>query len=164
MQTTTMPPKPTATETSLAERQSIIRLTAEGQSAASIAMRLGCSARTVYRWRSRYRETGVAGLQPRSRRPKQPHPQTTPAVVVERIRAIRETHPGWGARLIRRQLLSEGIAPIPHEDTIQQWLKRLGFGLVRPPVGKRLGWSPPDPPPSNARWQLDHKQKGGCCI
>jgi transposase len=156
-----MPPKPTATETSLAERQQIIRLTAEGQSAAIIAVRLGCSARTVYRWRKRYRAEGEAGLQPRSRRPKRRHPQTTPAVVVERIRAIREEHPGWGARLIRRQLLAEGVTPLPSEGTLQHWLKRLGFGLVRPPVGKRLGWRPPEPPPSNARWQLDHKQKGG---
>lgn len=159
-----MPPKPTVTETSLAERQQIIQLSAEGQSAKTIAARLGCAERTVYRWRKRYREAGVAGLQPRWRRPQRPHPQTTPEHVVARIQAIRAAHPGWGARLIRRQLLSEEVAPVPNEGTIQQWLKRLGFGLVRPPVGKRLGWRPPEPPPSNARWQLDHKQKGGCCI
>jgi transposase len=166
-----MPPKPTATEASLAERQQIIELSAEGQSAKAIAARLGCAERTVYRWRKRYREVGVAGLQPRSRRPQRPHPQTTPehnGAVVARIAAIRAAHPGWGARLIRRlirrQLLSEEVAPVPNEGTIQQWLKRLGFGLVRPPVGKRLGWRPPEPPPSNARWQLDHKQKGGWCI
>ena len=163
--TSPMVPKPTATETSLAERQQIIQLTRQGHSATAIAHHLGCSPRTVHRWRARYREQGEAGLQPRSRRPKQRHPQATPPAVVARIRAIRETHPGWGARLIRRQLLIDGIAAVPHENTIQGWLKRMGFGLVRPPVGKRLGWRPPDPPGCplgpNARWQLDHKQKGG---
>lgn len=156
-----MPPKPTATETSLAERQQIIQLTRQGHSAKAIALHLGCSPRTVHRWRARFRTSGEAGLTPRSRRPKQRHPQTTPEPVVARMRAIRETHPGWGARLIRRQLRVDGVTPVPCEGTIQRWLKRLGFGLVRPPVGKRLGWQPPDPLPSNARWQLDHKQKGG---
>ena len=159
-----MPPKPTATETSLAARQQMMQLSQQGLSASAIATRLGCSPRTIYRWRRRYREQGPAGLQPRSRRPHTRHPQTTPAPVVARIRTIREQHPGWGARLIRRQLLSEAITPVPTEGTIQHWLKRLGFELVRPPVGKRLGWRPPAAPPSNARWQLDHKQKGGTCI
>lgn len=157
-------PKSTATETSLAERQAIVRLTQAGHSANTIALQRGCSARTVHRWRARFRTSGEAGLEPRARQPKQRHPQTTPEPVVARIQAIREVHPGWGARLIRRQLLVEGVTPVPCEGTIARWLKRLGFELVRPPVGKRLGWQRPDPPPSNARWQLDHQQKGGCCM
>ena len=156
-----MPPKPTATETSLVERQAMIQLTQQGHSASTIAQRLGCSPRTVYRWRARFRTAGESGLVPPSRRSKQRHPQSTPERVVACIRAIREAHPGWGARLIRRQLLVDGVAPVPCEGTIARQLKRLGFGLVRPAVGKRLGWQPPDPVPSNARWQLDHKQKGG---
>lgn len=154
-------PKPTVTETSVTERRQIIAWTVDGASAATIATRLGCSVRTVHRWRARYRAEGDSGLQPRSRRPRQRHPQATPDTVVERISTIREEHPGWGARLIRRQLLLEAWEPVPSERTVAAWLKRLGYGLVRPPRGKRLGWQPPDPPPSNARWQLDHKEKGG---
>ena len=153
--------KPTATETSLAERREIIVRSQHGESATTIAAHLGCAPRTVYRWRKRYRAQGDAGLQPCSRRPHGRHPQTTPEHVVAHIQSIRDTHPGWSARLIRKQLLSEGVTPVPNESTIQHWLKRLGYGLVRPAVGKRLGWRPPEPPPSNARWQRDHKQKGG---
>jgi transposase len=152
------PANPTASETSLAGREQIIALTAQGQSASAIAGRMGCSVRTVHRWRARYR---AAGLQPRSRRPRRPHPQTTPAAVVACIRTIRAAHPGWGARLIRRQLMLEQSPIVPSERTIGAWLTRLGFGPVRPQAGKRLGWRPPDALPSNARWQLEHKQKGG---
>jgi transposase len=160
--TSTQPPKPTATETSLAERQQLIRLTQQGASASTIAACLGCSERTVHRWRARFRAQGASGLQPRSRRPLTRHPQTTPPAVVARIQAIREDHSGWGARLVRNQLLLEDLDDVPSERTVGLWLKRLGCGLVRPPVGKRLGWQPPASPPSNARWQMDHKQKGGC--
>lgn len=153
--------QPAATDTSLADRHQIIVWSQKGLSAATIATRLGCSERTVYRWRKRHREAGTAGLQPHSRRPRQRHPQTTPEEIVARIGTIREEHPGWGARLIRRQLLLEEWEGVSSERTIAAWLKRLGYGPVRPQPGKRLGWQPPDPPPSNARWQLDHKQKGG---
>lgn len=157
-------PQPAATDTSLAERHQIIALSAQGLSAPTIAARIGCSARTVHRWRSRYRAAGLAGLQPRSHRPRQRHPQTIPEAVVDRLRTIRTEHPGWGARLIRRQLIREASPVVPSERTIGAWLTRLGFGPVRPQVGKRLGWWPPDPPPSNTRWQLDHKQQGGAAI
>ena len=45
-----------------AERARIVLLSTEGLSAASIADRLGCSRRTVYKWRERFVETGLEGL------------------------------------------------------------------------------------------------------
>lgn len=155
---------PTRSETMLAQRQTIIRLHQEGLSYAAIAVRVGCSLWTVGRWVREWQRDGPAALQYKSRRPRTPHPQTTPVAVQERIRTIRQLHPGWGARLIRRQLLLEAITPLPSEVTIQAWLRRQGFPLVRPPTAKPLGWTTPPPEPRQPIWQVDFKQKGGSPI
>jgi hypothetical protein len=152
--------KPTVSETSLAQRQHIIDLTAQGASAPEIAADLGCSVRTVHRWRARQRQAGPAGLAYHSRRPQTPHPQTMPADVVARIGAIRAAHPRWGARLIQRQLRLEGVMPTPCETTVGHWLTRLGYGPVRSP-GKPLGWTPPAPQPDEVVWEVDFTKKRG---
>jgi transposase len=163
MSATPYPRKPTVSETALSQRQQIIALTTAGHSAAAIARHLGLSPRTITRWRARYRHAGEAGLAYRSRRPQTRHPQTTPAASVAPIPAIREAHPGWGARLIQRQLRLDGVAHVPSERTIHAWLGRLGYGPVRPRAhaGKPLGWQPPAPQPHDTVWEVDFKKKGG---
>lgn len=44
------------------ERARIVLAAAAGRSAASIALEVGCSERTVWKWRSRYERDGLAGL------------------------------------------------------------------------------------------------------
>lgn len=156
--------KPTRTETSLEQRQLMVQLTEAGWTAAAIATELGVSPWTVRRWVKRARAVGAVGLAYRPRRPKTPHPQTTPATVRARIRAIREAHPGWGARLIRHQLDREGVVPLPSEVTIQHWLARFGFALLRPHTGKPLGWATPATIPSEEVWEADFVEKGGSPI
>jgi transposase len=46
----------------LVERARIVLAAAEGDPAARIAARLGCSEQTVLRWRSRYEADGIDGL------------------------------------------------------------------------------------------------------
>jgi transposase len=152
--------KPTTSETSLEQRQQIIALTQQGLSAPIIAQTVGCSERTVRRWRARQRQEGPTGLAYHSRRPVTPHPQTTPPAVVARIQAIREAHPQWGARLIQRQLRLDGVAA-PNETTVRHWLTRLGFGPVRPARGKRLGWRQTPPAPEASVWEVDFTKKRG---
>jgi transposase len=156
-----VPAKPTVSELALAERREIIRLSDAGWSAPAIADHLGCGPRTVTRWRSAYRQAGEDGLAYRSRRPHTPPAHTTPAPVVERIRAIRAAHPGWGARLIHRQLALDGSAPLPSERTVQHWLARLGFPPVRPPAHRPVGFPQPPPTRDDTLWEVDHKEKGG---
>lgn len=153
--------KPTSSETSLAQRRQMVDLRAAGWTVSAIADEVGCSPRTVWRWLARARDAGEAGLAYRSRRPHTPHPQTTPSTVVADIQRIRTAHPGWGARLIRRQLLLDGGERVPSEVTIAAWLSRLGYGLVRPRRSKVLGWRPHPPTSDEVLWQIDFKQKGG---
>lgn len=156
--------KPTSQETSLAQREQMVALAAGGWTRRAIAVEVGCSPRTVQRWLRRARAAGSAGLAYRSRRPRRPHPQTTAPAIVARIDAVRRAHPGWGARLIRRQLVLDGLAGIPSEVTVQAWLRRLGHAPVQPPRHKPLGWSTPPVAPSEAVWQADFKAKGGSRI
>ena len=155
------PPKPTSTESSLDARRLMVALSREGQPYAVIAARLGVSVWTVGRWVRAERRAGAAGLAYRDRRPRTPHPRTSPPAVQARIAAVRAAHPGWGARLIRRQLAAEGVTPLASERTVHAWLRRQGAGPVRPPRGKPLGWATAAPVSATPLWEVDFKQKGG---
>lgn len=54
-------------EPRLVERARIILAAAEGDPAARIASRLGCSEQTVLRWRARYEAHGIDGLRDHER-------------------------------------------------------------------------------------------------
>jgi transposase len=151
----------TGSETSVAQRQQMVRWHQHGWTYATIAAHLGCSRWTVGRWVRAHARGGDTALVSPGHRPHTPHPQLTAPTVQARIRTIRQTHPGWGARLIRRQLDLDGVPTPPSEGTIQHWLHRQGFPLVRPPRQKPLGWTTAPPPATAAVWQIDFKQKGG---
>ena len=56
----------------LASRAKIVLLTALGTTAEDVSEQLGVTLRTVYRWRKRFKDSGIEGLQdlPRSGQPK----------------------------------------------------------------------------------------------
>jgi transposase len=154
--------KPTVSECARSERQEIIRRTEAGERAPAIAASLGRSVRTVTRWRRAFRRAGADGLAYHSRRPHTAPPHTTAPEIVARIEAIRAAHLGWGARLIRRQLVLAGVNPVPSERTVHNWLHRLGWPPVRT-RHKPLGFPQPLPPAArdDPLWEVAHKQKGG---
>ena len=156
--------KPTTSETSLAERQTMVRRHAAGDSYATIASDLGCSRRTVIRWVTRAREDPEAVTHYHARRPHRPHPRTVPPEMVTRIDTIRRAHPGWGARLIRRHLRLDGITQPPAEGTIQRYLRALGHGPLRSADRVPLGWHCQVAVTGETSWQVDFKQKGGSGI
>jgi transposase len=156
--------KPTWSESSIDQRREIIRLHQMGLSYAAIAEQVACSLWTVGRWVRAWQRADETALAYKSRRPTSPHPQTTAVAIQDQIRAIRQAHPGWGARLIRRQLLLDGVSDIPSEVTIQAWLRRFGFALVRPATAKPAGWREQRLVPLGPVWQADFKQKGGSPI
>ena len=87
---------PRANVTPVAIRQRIVALDQAGLTYGQIAERVGCSRWTVGRWVRTWRREEPARLEPRAHRPHRVHPQTTAPWIQERIRAIRQTHPGWG--------------------------------------------------------------------
>lgn len=92
------------TAQALATRAKIILLTAEGQSAEDVASILGTTTRAVYRWRKRFKDNGLEGLQdrPRTGQPK----KLTEKVVKEVLRLTTECIPKeathWSVRLMAK--------------------------------------------------------------
>jgi transposase len=93
------------------ERARIVLAAAEGRSAARIASEVGCSERTVWKWRRRFEADGLAGLRdgPRLGRPLVHGPQvrarlialacTRPPDTAEGLRRTRWTHHELAARV-----------------------------------------------------------------
>ena len=71
------------------------RVLEEGRSIAQTAAAFGVSARTVYKWMTRYRLEGAAGLRDRSSRPRRSPTRTSGEVedLILRLRRSRQTGP-----------------------------------------------------------------------
>ena len=70
-------------------RELLIGRLERGEHPEDVAGAMGVSTRTVYKWRRRYREEGLAGLQDRSSRPLA-SPDKTPDDVEERVVTLRK--------------------------------------------------------------------------
>ena len=88
-----------------------------------LCRRYGISRKTGYKWLSRYGADGPGGLLDRSRRPHH-SPDRLPNRMETRILAIRDAHPKWGGRKIRRRLQDLGTASVPAASTITEVLRR----------------------------------------
>ena len=137
-------------------RQEFIRMVQHATvSVSELCRRYGVSRKTGYKWLGRYRREGPAGLPDRSRRPRQ-YPRRTPAGLEAALVALRQQHPAWGARKLRRRLQTLGRAPVPACSTVTAILHR--HGLIAPEgPGGRQPWVRFEHPVPNSLWQMDFK-------
>ena len=98
------------------------RVAVGNASVREVCQQLGVSEKTFYKWRSRYRQSGEAGLENRSRRPLQSPKRTSTAMEI-RVLELRRQYPDWGARKIEELLKSEQA---PARSTIHDILRRNG--------------------------------------
>jgi transposase InsO family protein len=94
-----------------------------GANVRELCRRYGISPTTAYKWIERGEEEGET-YEDRSRRPLHA-PSKTDAVMESKILQVRDAHPVWNARKIRRVLQNRGERP-PAASTIGQVLKRNG--------------------------------------
>jgi transposase InsO family protein len=146
---------PWKVETTVVVRREFVELCrVEGANVAEVCRRFGVSRKTGYKWLSRYEESGVAGLEDQSRRPHH-CPSQTGAVVESRVIKLREAHPAWGGRKLRRRLQDQGVSEVPSASTITEILRRQGMLLdpaTTPGPFQRFERSH-----SNELWQMDFK-------
>jgi len=137
---------------------------AEGANVSELCRRFGISRKTGYKWLGRYAAAGVAGLADASRRPAT-MPRLTNADRTARVLALRDAHPTWGGRKLRRRLEDLGETP-PAASTITAILRRAdrlaSSGQTHHPAWQRF-----EAPAPNDLWQLDFKghfamAKGRC--
>lgn len=114
----------------------------------------GISPKTGYKLLARYKESGIEGLQDRSRRPLTSPTRTGPELEAQVV-ALHDMYPYWGASKLQA-LLPEETAK-PHHNTIAAILRRAGRHIAssadrteRAPL--RFEHEAP-----NLLWQMDFK-------
>ena len=109
------------------ERLRFIARLLEGEKMAPLCREFGISRPTGYKIYNRYRESGLDGLNDRSRAPYR-QANRLPFQVEKTILGIKKEHPTWGARKIRDKLLRQYtmIKP-PAVSTIHAVLDRNGL-------------------------------------
>lgn len=112
----------------------------------------GISRKTAYKWRHRFQQAGVQGLQDRSRRPYHSPDRTDPALEQAIIQTHQQFH--WGAAKIHAYLRSQQ-QPVPSITTVHAILRRHGQVLPHRPTAEPVQrFEQPGP---NALWQMDFK-------
>ena len=118
-----------ARTTPIGREQLCRRVLEEGWSVAEAAEALGMSRRTAYKWLSRYREEGRAGLQDRSSRPSHVHGRTSDRRqrLILKLRRTRLT----GVQIARQLKMAT--------STVCRIIQRAGLSRMR-------DLEPPEPP------------------
>lgn len=125
-----------------------------GANLSVVCRRFGISRPTGYRWLTRYRAHGAAGLVEQSRRPLTSPAQTSAAMETQ-VLTIRDAHPSWGGRKLRRRLQDLGHTDVPAASTCTAILRRhdrLPDPALHPTAWQRFCHEAP-----NDLWQLDFK-------
>ena len=138
----------------------------EGANISALCRAYGISRKTAYKWLQREQDGGVNGLADQPRRPKH-SPRQTEAEMEAQVLAVREAHPAWGGRKIRKVLQNQGVSGVPVASTITAILRRNNHidrvaSLQHRPM-QRFERAQP-----NELWQMDFKgffalPAGGYC-
>lgn len=128
----------------------------EGANRRELCRRFGISPQTGYKWLARYEQQGVDGLNNQSRRPQR-SPRKSDQALEQTVVQLRQQHPGWGARKLRRRLQDLGQAA-PAASTITSILHR--HGLIELAASQAAQpWQRFEHAAPNDLWQMDFK---GC--
>ena len=97
----------------------------EGANLSFLCRRFGISRTTGSKWVHRYWAQGREGLRDSSRRPHHSPSRTEPWLEATVLK-LRDRHPAWGGRKLRRRLQDLGTDPVPAASTITEILRRHG--------------------------------------
>jgi transposase InsO family protein len=152
-------------DTMTLRREFVMLAQQENCNFSSLCEFFGISRKTGYKLLNRFREEGVGGLSDRSRKPHT-SPFKSSKAIEDAIVALREAHPAWGGRKIKKRLENLGHHEVPAASTISTILGRRG--LISPEEStKHTAFIRFEHPYPNALWQMDFKghfaiQQGRC--
>ena len=136
-------------------REEFVRLVQAGNlSKSELCRRYGISRRTGYKWLKRYESEGREGLSDQSRRPLN-SPSKTSGELEDAVLSLREAHPEWGGRKLRRRLQDLGHEGVPSASTITEILRR--HGRLREPERATRDFQRFEHEEPNDLWQMDFK-------
>src|ERR1051326_2512237 len=146
------PPMPWRKVSIMDQRWEFVQLALQdGANRRELCRRFGIHPDTGYKWLERW--TSGEELADRSRRPRS-SPKRTEASIEERVLAVRDAHPAWGARKITRWLERDGVA-CPAHSTVHAILQR--HGRITAPLGGAAAHLRFEMPEPNQLWQMDFK-------
>jgi transposase InsO family protein len=138
-------------------RVAVLKVVAQQLSVTAAAAEYGISRGHLHRLLRRYRDGGLAAIEPRSRRPRT-NPRRTPDQVRVRIIALRSELTGRGLDAgpvtIAWHLGREGLA-IPSTSTIRRILHAAGLVTPEPRKRPRSSWIRFEASAPNELWQSD---------
>jgi transposase InsO family protein len=127
---------------------------AEPANLSELCRRFGISRQTGYKWLSRWRTQGAAGLHERSCRPLH-SPLKTAAKLEEQVLQVRGCHPAWGARKIAHVLQRDRGVELA-TSTVNSILRR--HGCIEPAASEAAtAWQRFEHKLPNELWQMDFK-------
>jgi transposase InsO family protein len=117
-----------------------------------LCRRFGVSSKTAYKWLARAGAGSQDWAQDRSRRPRK-SPARSTAKIETAVLEVRDAHPVWGARKIRR-CLKNRHKPVPAASTVHAILAR--HDRI-PPPSQPPQYTRFEHPAPNDVWQMDFK-------
>jgi transposase InsO family protein len=140
----------------MAERGEFVLLFEQaGANRRELCRRFGISPTTGYGLVERYRQEAEAGLADRSRRPHR-SPARTSDEMEALILSVRDAHPVWGGRKIRRRLLDLHHEGVPSASTVTAVLHR--HQRIDAAASAARQWPQRfEHVAPNALWQMDFK-------
>lgn len=133
-------------------REFILLFQQAGVNRRELCRRFGISSKTAYKWLARVGVEGKDWAQDRSRRPRK-SPAKSTAKIETAVLEIRDTHPVWGARKIRR-CLEDRHKSVPAASTVHAILAR--HDRI-PPPSQPPQYTRFEHPAPNDVWQMDFK-------
>lgn len=140
------------------ERLKFVARLLDGEKMAVVCREFGISRVTGYKIFTRYKDSGLDGLQDRSRRPYR-HANKLPFQIERTILKLKREYPTWGAPKIREKLIREYpmIKP-PAKSTVHAVLDRHGLVKRRKRRRYRAEGTPlSDAQSPNGLWCADYK-------
>lgn len=140
----------------MSQRREFVQLAAdEGVNMRELCRRYGISPKTGYKWLQRFAEGGDAGLGNRSRRPHR-SPSRTEASMEALLLGLRQAHPAWGGRKLKRRLADLGYQDVPSASTVTAVLHRTGR-IDAAASERSRPWIRFEHTAPNDLWQMDFK-------
>lgn len=134
------------------------------ESISELARRFQVSRKTIYKWLERYELGGVEELADRSRRPAVQAGRTA-SDIEQWIINLRQTHPTWGPRKLRRFLMKrQPERKWPAESTVALILDRQGLTAKRKKRRRATASAQPlaHAQEANDIWSIDFKGWFAC--
>lgn len=127
----------------------------EGANVRELCRRYKISPTTAYKWLGRIQEGSDTGLDDRSRRPLN-SPLRTVKTLEAQILEVRDAHPRWGARKLKRWIEDRGVTGLPSASTVHAILKRHGQ-ISAEESAAHQAWHRFEHAQPNDLWQMDFK-------